>query len=140
MGTLQYATWTTEIELGFYSALAKFKIDHDKLDSSARRVLGLYEVRPRDEPARSTVMQIHTNALTSDEYVLSRTPVFRTDFSRVPSGFCRAEGMVRNFNTIEEFKEYDRTAHMERAGRTVRLATTSVSSKTNLVADMGRDQ
>ncbi|GAM85842.1 hypothetical protein ANO11243_038500 [Dothideomycetidae sp. 11243] len=102
-GTLQYATWTTEIELGFYSALAKLKIDHDKLDSSARRVLGLYEVRPRDDPARSTSMQIHTNALTSDE---------------VPSGVCRAEGMIRNFNTIEEFKEYDRTAHMERAGRT----------------------
>ncbi|KAF2154939.1 E1-like protein-activating enzyme Gsa7p/Apg7p [Myriangium duriaei CBS 260.36] len=103
-GTLQYATWTSEIEIGFYTALAKLKIDHDKLDSSARRVLGLYEVRPRDEPARSTSMQIRTNALTSDE---------------VPSGLCRAEGMIRNFNTVEEFKEYDRTAHMELAGRTM---------------------
>lgn len=27
--------------------------------------------------------------------------------------------MIRNFNTYEEFKEYDRSAHMERAGRMV---------------------
>lgn len=79
MTTLQYATWTSEIELGFYSALAKLKIDHDKLDSSARKVLGLYEIRPRDDPARSTSMQIHTTALGSDEYVLSVECLLSTD-------------------------------------------------------------
>lgn len=64
---LQYAPFVSDIELAFYSALASFKINHDKLDSSARKVLGLYEISYRDQPERSTRMQIHGNALTSDE-------------------------------------------------------------------------
>lgn len=65
---LQYAPWTSDVELGFYSSLANIKINHDKLDSSARKVLGLYAINHRDSPERSTRMQIHSNALTSDEY------------------------------------------------------------------------
>lgn len=66
-GLLQYAPWTSDIELAFYSALASLKINHDKLDSSARKVLGLYEINYRDAPERSTRMQIHGSALTTDE-------------------------------------------------------------------------
>jgi len=66
---LQYSPWTSDIELGFYSALASLKLNHDKLDSSARKVLGLYELQHRDPPERSTRMQIHGSALTTDEYV-----------------------------------------------------------------------
>lgn len=64
---LQYAPWISDIELAFYSALASIKINHDKLDSSARKVLGLYNINPKDAPERSNRMQIHGNALTSDE-------------------------------------------------------------------------
>ncbi len=67
---LRYATWISDVELAFYSSLASIKINHDKLDSSARKVLGLYEINPKDDEARSTRMQIHGNALTTDEYVL----------------------------------------------------------------------
>ncbi|KAG8629229.1 hypothetical protein KVT40_003094 [Elsinoe batatas] len=101
---LQYAPWTTEIDLGFYSALAKLKLENDKLESPVRKVLGTYELRPRDAPERSTSMQIHTSALTE---------------AKVPLNNCRSEGMIRNFNTLEEFREYDRSAHMERAGRMI---------------------
>ena len=64
---LQYAPWTSDIELAFYSALASIKINHDKLDSSARKVLGVYEINHKDPPERSTRMQIHGTALTTDE-------------------------------------------------------------------------
>lgn len=64
---LQYAPWSSDVELGFYSSLANLKINHDMLDSSARKVLGLYEISHRDAPERSTRMQIHGTALTSDE-------------------------------------------------------------------------
>jgi hypothetical protein len=64
---LRYATWISDVELGFYSSLASIKINHDRLDSSARKVLGLYEINPKDAEARSTRMQIHGNALTTDE-------------------------------------------------------------------------
>lgn len=69
MAPLLYAPWTSDIELAFYSALASLKINHDKLDSSARKVLGLYEIQHRDPPERSNRMQIHGNALMSDECV-----------------------------------------------------------------------
>lgn len=64
---LQYAPWSSDVELAFYSALASLKINHDKLDSSARKVLGLYEISHKDAPDRSTRMQIHGNSLTTDE-------------------------------------------------------------------------
>lgn len=67
MHSIQYAPWTSDIELAFYSALASLKINHDKLDSSARKVLGLYELNHKDAPERSTRMQIHGTALTTDE-------------------------------------------------------------------------
>ncbi|KAK4979159.1 Autophagy protein 7 [Elasticomyces elasticus] len=99
---LQYAPWTSDVELAFYSALANLKINHDKLDSSARKLLGLYEINHKDSPERSSRMQIHASALTSDEY-----------------SFYRAEGLIRNFNTAEEFRNVDKAAHIERAGRTI---------------------
>lgn len=70
MATIKFAPWQSDVDVQFYAALAHIKINHDKLDDSARKVLGLYEVKPGDHPARSMRVQIHPNALTSDEYVL----------------------------------------------------------------------
>lgn len=67
MKALQFAPWSSDIELAFYAALASLKIDKDRLDDSARKVLGLYELRPGDNPERSARMQIHSTALTTDE-------------------------------------------------------------------------
>ncbi|TKA30446.1 hypothetical protein B0A50_02673 [Salinomyces thailandicus] len=128
MHPLQYSPWTSDVELAFYSALAKLKIDHDRLDSSARKVLGLYEINHKDTPERSTRMQIHASALTSDEYVSVRRTEQATKkqtnqslvpLSRSPQGFYRAEGLIRNFNTLEEFRQVDKAAFIERAGRMV---------------------
>lgn len=61
---LQFATFTSEIELPFYTSLFSSKLDYDKLDDSARNVLGLYG--PQVEPPESSCrMQILGNALTS---------------------------------------------------------------------------
>jgi len=64
---LKFAPWGSEIELPFYTALSQLKIDHDKLDDSARSVLGLYEPRAT-APEESCRMRVLGNALTSDEY------------------------------------------------------------------------
>lgn len=37
----------------------------------------------------------------------------------MPSNFYRAEGIIRNYNTVEEYKQVDKPAHIERAGRTI---------------------
>jgi ubiquitin-like modifier-activating enzyme ATG7 len=63
---LQFATFTSEIELPFYSALFASKLDYDKLDDSARSFLGLYQPRYED-PESSCRMQILGNALTSHQ-------------------------------------------------------------------------
>ncbi len=64
---LQFAPFTSDIELPFYSALFASKLDYDKLDDSARGVLGLYEPRVA-QPEASCKMQILGNALTSKKY------------------------------------------------------------------------
>jgi len=66
---LKFAPFGSEIELPFYTALSQFKIDVDKLDDSARPVLGLYEPRVTASPDDSCRMQVLGNALTSEEYV-----------------------------------------------------------------------
>lgn len=66
-GNMQYTPFASDIELPFYTALASLKINHDRLDDSARKVQGLYEIRPSDLPNVSSRMQIHGNALSSDE-------------------------------------------------------------------------
>lgn len=67
---LKFATLTSDIELPFYTSLASHKINHDKLDDSARRLLGLYETRPTDAPEVSCRLQIHGHALTNETLVI----------------------------------------------------------------------
>lgn len=76
MEPLKFAPWTSEIDLGFYSALGNLKLNHDRLDSSARRVLGVYQIQTRDPPERSARMQIHNSALTQDQCVHARPDCF----------------------------------------------------------------
>ncbi|PFH58246.1 hypothetical protein XA68_13979 [Ophiocordyceps unilateralis] len=96
---LQFAPFSSEIELPFYSALFASKIDHDKLDESARNVLGLYEPRA-EQPEASCRMQILGNALTTKSS---------------PLGTARAEGFIKNLNTIEAFKNTDKSAMLHTA-------------------------
>ena len=49
-----------------------------------------------------------------------RTGVLMLGFSRVPAGYYRAEGMIKNVNTIEEYKEIDKIRLLQQAGKTVR--------------------
>ncbi|XPS69050.1 dCMP deaminase [Ascochyta lentis] len=104
MATLKFAPWQSDVDVQFYAALAHIKINHDKLDDSARKVLGLYETRPGDHPSRSMRVQIHPNALTSDD---------------TPPNHCRAEGIIKNCNTIEDYKNLDRTAILDRCAQTI---------------------
>ncbi|KAH4079566.1 ATG12-activating enzyme E1 ATG7 [Parastagonospora nodorum] len=104
MATLKFAPWQSDVDIQFYAALAHIKINHDMLDDSARKILGLYEVRPREHATRSMRVQIHPNALTSDD---------------APPTYCRAEGIIKNCNTIEDYKNLDRAAILERCAQTI---------------------
>ncbi|KAL4927442.1 putative autophagy ubiquitin-activating enzyme ApgG [Aspergillus undulatus] len=101
---MQYMPFASDIELPFYTALASHKINHDKLDDSARKVLGLYEIRPADLPNASCRIQVHGDALTSDD---------------APPTYYRAEGMIKNVNTIEEYENIDKMGMLQQSGRTI---------------------
>ncbi|KAL2020939.1 hypothetical protein VTK56DRAFT_7826 [Thermocarpiscus australiensis] len=104
MAELKFVPFSSEIELPFYFALFSSKLDHDKLDESARPVLGLYEPRPQADPESSTRMQILGSALISTD---------------VPAGMSRAKGYIKNFNTIEAFRAVDTKAMITDAGRQI---------------------
>ena len=101
---MQYVPFASDIEIPFYASLASHKINHDKLDTSARRLLGLYEIRPADAKEHSCRMQIHANALTTDE---------------TPINTYRAEGIIKNVNTIEDYKAIDKPVFLQQAGKTI---------------------
>ncbi|KAE8146260.1 hypothetical protein BDV25DRAFT_133081 [Aspergillus avenaceus] len=101
---MQYSPFVSDIELPFYTALASLKINHDKLDDSTREILGLYEIRSADPPNTSCRLQIHGSALTSDE---------------VPAGYYRAEGMIKNFNTIEEYRNVNKVDILQQSGKLI---------------------
>ena len=101
---MQYVPFASDIEIPFYASLASHKINHDKLDDSARKLMGLYEIRPSDAKEHSCRMQIHGNALTNDD---------------VPAGYYRAEGMIKNTNTIEDYRNLDKVQMLQQAGRTI---------------------
>jgi ubiquitin-like modifier-activating enzyme ATG7 len=104
MTPLQFVPWVSEIELPFYSALFSSKLEHDRLDDSVRPVLGLYEPRAQADAQASSRMQILGSALTSDH---------------VPLGLTRAEGYIKNVNTIEEFRTFDKPTMIKQAGQQV---------------------
>ncbi|KAI9675620.1 MAG: Autophagy protein 7 [Caeruleum heppii] len=101
---MQFAPLVSDIELPFYTSLISHKINHDKLDDSARKLLGIYELRPTDSPEASCRMQVLGNALTTND---------------VSAGGYRAEGIIKNVNTIEEYRAMDKPAMLQRAGRTI---------------------
>ena len=104
MASLKFAPFSSEIELPFYHALFQSKLEHDKLNDSARPVLGLYEPRPGTQPDDSVKMQILSTALTSNH---------------VPIHAVRAEGIIKNTNTYEAFKQVDKNAMLHNAARQI---------------------
>ena len=66
---IRFATLNSEVELSFWASLASDKINKDKLDESARPLVGAYEIRPQDEPDLSCRIQIHGDALTNETLV-----------------------------------------------------------------------
>lgn len=109
---MQYVPFASDIEIPFYAALASHKIDNDKLDDSARTLLGLYEIRPTDAKEHSCRMQILGNALTA-----SGPP--NSDNSAAVSRYYRAEGTIKNVNTIEDYRNIDKVAFLQQAGKTI---------------------
>lgn len=66
---IKFAAFSSQLELPFYASLFKYKLDHGKLDDSARFVLGTYEPNLGPNSDDGSRMQILGNALTNNLYV-----------------------------------------------------------------------
>ncbi|KAI1344775.1 E1-like protein-activating [Xylariaceae sp. FL0016] len=104
MTTLKFAPFASEIELPFYSSFFASKLDHDKLNESARPVLGIYEPRPGAKADDSVKMQVLGSALTS---------------TSVPMNAVRAEGTLHNTNTMEAFHQVKKPEMITQAARQI---------------------
>lgn len=78
MMELKYAALSSEIELPFYSALSNLKINHDRLDVSARSVLGTYGP-PISATATTCNLLVLGNALSNKQCVGTLSCSARTD-------------------------------------------------------------
>lgn len=57
---------------------------------------------------------------------------------RVPAGCIRAEGMIKNVNTIEDFRTTDYTAMLTTAGKQVASSGVLKEFSVNCHPDLGR--
>lgn len=91
---LKFAPFSSDIELSWYAHYFSSKLEHDKLNESARQIFGIYEPQPgahRDDSMKMQLMGKHyTNA------------------DRIGSTSVRADGFIRNTNTLDAFKNIDR--------------------------------
>ncbi|KAK5102644.1 Autophagy protein 7 [Lithohypha guttulata] len=110
---MQYVPFISDIEIPFYASLARQKIDHDKLDSSPKPIRGLYEIRPNDPREQSCRMQIHGNALKAT----ATTDAPSTTTSNTNT--YHAPGTIRNVNTIEDYRNLDKSALIQAAGKQI---------------------
>ncbi|GAP83291.1 putative ubiquitin-like modifier-activating enzyme atg-7 [Rosellinia necatrix] len=104
MATLKFAPFSSDIELPFYSALFASKLEHDKLSDSARPVLGVYEPRIGVHPDDSVKMQVLASALAG---------------TTVPVNAVRAEGIIRNMNTMEAFRQANKVEILNKSARQI---------------------
>lgn len=73
---MKYDSFYSFVELGFYSALAAHKIDYDKLDDSARKLLGIYSPAKVNITRDGSRMEIAPNSLIADEQVTHAPNLF----------------------------------------------------------------
>lgn len=100
---LKFSPFEPRVEMPFYFALFSSKLDHDKLDDSARQIMGIYE--PTSIPGdKSCWLQIRANALTATQN---------------PVATFRAEGQLRNYNTYDDFKKVDKADMLHTAGKQI---------------------
>ncbi|KAG0006048.1 Autophagy protein 7 [Entomortierella chlamydospora] len=104
---LQFHPWASAVEAPFWQVLTQRKMDIFKLDDSLKPIQGYYFTGQQaripgtdttvDMPAR---LCLGTGAFPDDHNQSNRTPAFTFP----------APGIVKNTNTIEDFKSIDKTA------------------------------
>ncbi|KAI1317857.1 Autophagy protein 7 [Mortierella claussenii] len=108
---LQFHPWASAVEASFWQVLTQRKMDIFKLDDSLKTILGYYSTGHQVRvPGKDTSVALParlclgTGAFPDDKEadsgLVNRTPAFTFP----------APGLVKNTNTVEDFKSIDKTA------------------------------
>jgi ubiquitin-like modifier-activating enzyme ATG7 len=97
-GALKFVPFTTSISVSFWTCLARKKLNDWKLDDAELGIWGYYEAGTRNRPTR---FHITEDCLESDAKQIGSTISVRMN------------GTLKLFNTVEDFKNVNKTQIME---------------------------
>lgn len=116
MVTIQFTPFSSTVSPAFWHALVKLKLDVLKLDQEEIPVIASYAAG-RTITDRETGAGISLpSSVTLDENAFSPPANVHT-----PPGSSLALGKFKNFNTIEDFKNADKSALFNQLADEVRL-------------------
>ncbi|KAF8951976.1 Autophagy protein 7, partial [Entomortierella lignicola] len=108
---LQFEPWASAVEAPFWQVLTQRKMDVFKLDDSLQPIQGYYftgqQVRV---PGKDTTIAMPARLCLGTGAFSDDTATDRSQSNRTPAFTFLAPGIVKNTNTIEDFKSIDRTA------------------------------
>ena len=106
---LQFEPFSSTIDVTFWYTLSKYKLDVYKLDDSSKPLTATYTSSLRgqslSEPARLT---LSSSSFESQEYFIFFIDKSFILYGRIESKDVIVNGILRNLNTMEQFKESDK--------------------------------
>ncbi|CAG9314010.1 ATG7 [Blepharisma stoltei] len=101
---LKFYNFTSAIDVGFWQVLAKKKLEEIKLQDDFIGIFGYYS--PSQHQDLPPLFHVVPDSLIAIE-------------SNIPHGSIKANGYLKIFNTLEEFKNADREKLLAEAGKNV---------------------
>ncbi|KAG0254840.1 Autophagy protein 7 [Mortierella polycephala] len=108
---LQFHPWASAVEASFWQVLTQRKMDIFKLDDSQKSILGYYSTGQQVRiPGKDTSVALPARLCLGtgafpDEHDKGHGPT-----NRNPAFTFPAPGIIKNTNTVEDFKALDKTA------------------------------
>ncbi|KAG0294117.1 Autophagy protein 7 [Dissophora globulifera] len=108
---LQFHPWASAVEAPFWQVLTQRKMDIFKLDDSVKPVLGYYSTGQQVRvPGKDTTVALPARLCLGPAAFPDPEDSELSGPTRIPAFTFLAPGLVKNTNTIEDFKSIDKTA------------------------------
>ncbi|KAK9240483.1 hypothetical protein V1525DRAFT_395108 [Lipomyces kononenkoae] len=103
---VQFAPLRSFVDPSFFSVLTAKKLNEYKLDSSEKPLIGVYSISVSTSASSSGIITLDGDA-------------FDEAASRISDADCIASGTLLNLNTIEEFKQFDKSRLIHEQGKKI---------------------
>ncbi|KAF9111549.1 Autophagy protein 7 [Mortierella sp. AM989] len=108
---LQFHPWASAVEAPFWQVLTQRKMDVFKLDDSLKSIQGYYSTGQQVRiPGKDTTVAMPARLCLGTGAFPDDIEANNSQSNRTPAFTFPAPGIVKNTNTIEDFKSIDKTA------------------------------